>query len=85
MFLCGFIFVSVQYTITGKVKEGDFLLTILKVSCENKYLPLPRLPLALLILLNCKSTRRKRGKKECDGICVNILNVQNCMDVKPSN
>lgn len=36
MFLCGCILISFQHTITGKVKEGDFLLSILNVSYENK-------------------------------------------------
>lgn len=82
MFLCDCIFGFVQYTITGKVKEGDFLLTILEVGYENKLL---LLVLALLILFYCKSTRRKRGKKDCDAVCINIQNVQNYVDVKPSN
>lgn len=82
MFLCGCIFVSVQYKITGELKEGDFLFTILKISYENKSSVTKAS--TLLILLYCKSTRRKRGRKECDAICINIKNGQNHVDVRPS-
>lgn len=55
-----------------------FWMSVMKTS-----LLLPRLPLALLILLCCKSTRRV--KQECDVICINIQNVLNGVHVKPLN